>query len=468
MELLVVTILAANDYVNACCIVFGHRFVKHTHPQEMHRIRSCNSRSLDQRFLSICIAIALSLISIKFLIHYVLVINKASNYFSVWQLLNDELTSQRMLAMSLIPAHQNTTTISASTIKSEFVSIRALQPDGSLEIKHIYVDTSNTEGNRRYDNLVNGRVNDESIVVITPQHNPGQQIKKLSLRGKRRNLVESTNAVDKTDHTTIVPPTQDRSVGIVVERGRSKVEVMSAVLVGVGLVVVAAAVALFLSDLQDRLRYEKILRELYRVPNNASTRVPYRTSTANTNQVGERGTPSSENESETLRDILARLTTNYTDVSGWRVATNIDLSVVSETDEDSDIMAATQADPFQNGDSLSIMSAVYMEDDNSPNDLDSKSSCKRNSFVSLLDEVLPFSVTKELSMENRVVNLADLGKLILNSNLLLSATHTDSMTTASAKSDAASVNSANKKCTATRDGPVEVSKQKCVQLDMSM
>jgi len=85
--------------------------------------------------------------------------------FPIRQLLHDELSAYSSAVAT------DSTNASAPFVKSQLVSFRALQPDGSLEIKHIDVDTAVR---------VDRTEADVPVVVIKPHHN------KQRLRSGRR------------------------------------------------------------------------------------------------------------------------------------------------------------------------------------------------------------------------------------------------------------------------------------------
>jgi len=87
--------------------------------------------------------------------------------FPIRQLLHDELSAYGSAVAT------DSTNASAPFVKSQLVSFRALQPDGSLEIKHIDVDTA-----VRVDTGSNEA--DAPVVAIKPRHN------KQRLRSGRR------------------------------------------------------------------------------------------------------------------------------------------------------------------------------------------------------------------------------------------------------------------------------------------
>jgi len=73
---------------------------------------------------------------------------------------------------------------------------------------------------------------------------------------QRRRLVDANG--QSTDQNTVLPPKSESTSVPDASRG---VETFSAVLVGIASVVIACAAFLLLTDLQDRLRYEKIMEE---------------------------------------------------------------------------------------------------------------------------------------------------------------------------------------------------------------
>lgn len=265
-----------------------------------------NKKALLQRLLFAAIVVALSAL----LVGLFYANADHEHLFPIRQLLHDELSAYGSAVAT------DSTNASAPVVKSQLVSFRALQPDGSLEIKHIDVDTAVMKVDSKY----RSHEADTPVVVIKPRHNKqrlrsGRRLQQMQdddssedlafyrkvsivllfrnvrapdppyvlyslllsiislvIRSycnaqmlpipvkqtafQRRRLVDANG--QSTDQNTVLPPESESTPVPDASRG---VETFSAVLVGIASVVIACAAFLLLTDLQDRLRYEKIMEE---------------------------------------------------------------------------------------------------------------------------------------------------------------------------------------------------------------
>lgn len=220
---------------------------------------------------------------------------------------------------------------------------------------------------------------------------------------QRRRLVDADGY--DTKRSTVLPPESAPAA----EVAKSKVGVFSAVLIGIAAAVIVCAAVLLITDVQDRLRFEKMMQE-----DGRDSFVIHRLN----NPTSNRSMANKRAERRIKEWAATRENSNHLpDVPAMVLEYPI-LPPVSEIEEEA-VLADVPVDGPESEDAQSLTSTIFLED------CINKGARTRPSIEE--------AGTLELSAQDLVKDLSDLGKLILTNTLLTKKT--DSFTTGGAGSN---------------------------------